>query len=94
MSARKPSARVERTQDARATLRPPSVALLPPIQVDTSRHSIEHDCPHCEANKTGLWAQLEILAKHRTKILTEALYRQVVALCITRGTVRQTREAA
>ena len=64
-------------------------------RVDTSRHSIEHDCWFCEENKTGIFAQREILAKHKTRVLTEALYRETVALCMLRGTVsRSDRHAA
>jgi transcriptional regulator with XRE-family HTH domain len=60
--------------------------------VDTSAHSIEHDCVDCERNQTGIWAQLEVLARHRSKLLTDELYREVLALIRKRGTVRTTDE--
>ncbi len=61
--------------------------------VDTSRHSIEDDCLHCEENGTGVFAQREVLKKHRTDVLTDSLYLETVDLCLLRGSVG-TRKAA
>jgi hypothetical protein len=48
----------------------------------------------CEANSTGLWATLELLAKHhRADAMTSAIYTETVALCEARGTVPGSRDA-
>jgi hypothetical protein len=62
--------------------------------VDTARHDIEHVCPACEANRTGLWATLDVLAKYRTDEITPAIYAEIVALCESRGTVGGSRDAS
>ena len=61
---------------------------------DTSRHDIEHLCPDCEANRTGLWATLEVLAKYGADEITPAIYADIVALCIARGSTGGMRDAA
>ena len=61
---------------------------------DTSRHDIEHLCPDCEANRTGLWATLEVLAKYDANEITPAINAEIVALCVARGTVERLRDVA
>lgn len=63
-------------------------------RTDTSRHDIEHTCPACEANRSGLWATLEVLAKHGTNEITPAIHAEIVALCEARGSVGGSRDAA
>ena len=63
-------------------------------RTDTSRHDIEHVCPDCEANRTGLWATLEVLAKYDANDITPAIYADIVALCIARGSTGGMRDAA
>ena len=79
---------------ARAVSFPPPSPADRVVAVDTSRHDIEHMCPACEANRTGLWATLEVLAKHNTDEITPAIYSEIVALCVARGTVGGLRDAA
>jgi len=62
--------------------------------VDTSRHDIEHMCPACEANRTGLWATLDVLAMHDTDEITPTVYAEIVALCEVRGSVERMPHAA
>ena len=61
---------------------------------DTSRHDIEHLCPDCEANRTGLWATLEVLAKYDTDEITPAMQAEIIALCASRGRDERTNDAA
>ena len=75
------------------SVRPPSFSDRV-VAVDTSRHDIEHMCSACEANQTGLWATLEVLAKHGADEITPAINAEIVALCVARGTVRGLRDAA
>lgn len=63
-------------------------------RIDTSRHNTKHVCPDCETNRTGLWATLEVLAGHDTDASTPAIYAEIVALRVARGTVKGLRDAA
>ena len=62
-------------------------------RTNTARHDIEHVCAACEAKRTGLWATLEVLAKHRSDEITPAIYAEIVALCETRCTIGGSRDA-
>ena len=62
-------------------------------RTDTSRHDIDHVCPACEAKRTGLWATIDVLAKHDTDEITPAIYAEIVALCKARGTAGGSRGA-
>lgn len=62
--------------------------------VDTSRHFVECCCLHCEANQTGIWATWDVLKRHRTKVVSEAIAREIVALCVARSQGMEQRHAA
>jgi len=61
---------------------------------DTSRHSTEHDCVDCERNGTGIFALWEVLARHKSDVVTDEINREVIALCQSRGRVLGVRDAA
>lgn len=50
---------------------------------DTSRHYCECPCEHCVANHTGLLLMRDLLARHRTRVISDA----IMAIYIT--TARQ-----
>ena len=63
-------------------------------RTNTARHDIEHVCPAREANRTGLWATIDVLAKHDTDAVTPAIYAEIVTLCEARGSAEGMRDAA
>ena len=63
-------------------------------RIDTSRHNTKHVCPDCETNRTGLWATLDVPHQRNTDASTPAIYAEIVALRVARGTVRGLRDAA
>lgn len=71
-----------------------AVLLVPLLPVgravwDTSRHLTKCLCEGCDENHTGYFATQEVLDKYATDEITDAMQAEIVALCVSRGSMRK-----